>query len=115
MAMTLVTNKYTTTKQILMFPDHKVAFAHTFKKDDAAATTVGSRKIIKAGTIYPTNDSSAIGVVENDLDVTDGDKAGALIIHGFINTKKIPAAPQDLAKQALPLVVFMNNASKESQ
>ncbi len=108
MAVEFTQTKYQTNKQILMFPDHKVAFAHTFKKGDAAATTVGSRKILKAGTIYPTNDASAIGVVENDLDVTDGDRAGALIIHGFINCKKIPAQPDAAAITALNLIKFMN-------
>lgn len=110
MGMMVKTHKYTTNKQILMFPDHKVAFAHTFKKADSAATDVNGRKILKAGTIYPTNDASAIGVVENDIDVTDGDEAGALIIHGFINCKKIPAEPAVGVETALPLVVFMNKS-----
>ena len=108
MTVEFIQHKYQTNKQILMFPDHKVAFAHTFKKNDAAATTVGTRKIIKAGTIYPQNDATAIGVVENDVDVTDGDRSGALLIHAFINSKKIPAKAQATAKAALPLVVFMN-------
>lgn len=108
MAVEYTQVKYDTNKQILMFPDHKVAFAHTFKKDDAAATNVNGRKILKAGTIYPTNDAQAIGVVENDYDVTDGDRAGALIIHGFINCKKIPAEPGEGVEAALPLIKFMN-------
>lgn len=103
---------YNSNKQILMFPDHKVAFAHTFKKNDSAATDVNGRKILKAGTIYPTNDGSAIGVVENDLDVTDGDRAGALLIHGFINCKKLPAQPQAAAETALPLIKFMNKSEE---
>lgn len=108
MAVMMKQNKYTTSKQILMFPDHKVAFAHTFKKNDSAAADVNGRKILKAGTIYPTNDASAIGVVENDIDVTDGDEAGALIIHGFINSKKIPAEAAEAAKTALPGIIFLN-------
>ena len=44
---------YTTAKGVLVFPDHYVSVAHTFKKDDAAAVTQDGRKIVKAGTLYP--------------------------------------------------------------
>ena len=40
---------YTTAKGVLVFPDHYVSVAHTFKKDDAAAVTQDGRKIVKAG------------------------------------------------------------------
>ena len=93
-----------------MFPDHYVSVAHTFLKDDAAATTVDGRKIIKAGTIYPANDATAKGVVWADYDVTDGDVSGALVIHGFVKTAAIPAAPSTEAKAALPMVAFMPKA-----
>ena len=79
-------------------------------KDDAAATTVDGRKVIKAGTIYPTNDASAKGVVWADYDVTDGDVTGALIIHGFVKTAALPKAPAAEAKTALPMVAFMPKA-----
>lgn len=104
------TQAYTTGKQILVFPDHYVSVAHTFLKDDAAATTVEGRKIIKAGTIYPTNDANAKGVVWADYDVTNGDVTGALIIHGFVKTAALPAAPAAAAKTALPMVAFMPKA-----
>ena len=38
---------YTTAKGVLVFPDHYVSVAHTFKKDDAAAVTQDGRKIVK--------------------------------------------------------------------
>lgn len=98
---------YATGKGILVFPDHYVSVAHTFKKEDAAATNVNGRKIIKAGTIYPTNDTNAIGVVWADYDVTNGDVNGALIIHGFVKTAALPAAPDAAAKTALNLIKFL--------
>ena len=101
---------YVTGKQILVFPDHYVSVAHTFLKDDAAAVTVEGRKIIKAGTIYPANDATAKGVVWADYDVTNGDVTGALIIHGFVKTAALPAAPSAEAKAALPQVAFMPKA-----
>lgn len=110
MAITTISQDYTTGKQILAFPDHYVSVARTFLKDDAAATTSDGRKIIKAGTIYPTNDAAAIGIVFNDVDVTDGDATGALLIHGFVKTAALPAQPQAAAKTALKQIEFLPNA-----
>lgn len=98
---------YTTAKGVLVFPDHYVSVAHTFKKDDAAAVTQDGRKIVKAGTLYPSNDVSAIGIVWADYDVTDGDRTGALIIHGFVKTKALPVIPSSAAKGALKMIQFL--------
>ncbi len=101
---------YTTGKQILVFPDHYVGVAHTFNQNDAAAVTVDGRKIIRAGTIYPTNDATAIGVVFSDTDVTDGDCNGTIIIHGFIKKAALPVAPAAEAITALNMIKFMPQA-----
>lgn len=97
---------YTTGKQILVFPDHYVGVAQTFNQNDAAAVTVDGRKIIKAGTIYPANDETALGVVFYDVDVTDGDQNGTIIIHGFIKKAALPANPSANAKTALKAIQF---------
>ena len=110
MAIEYNSQTYDTGKQVLVFPDHCVSVAHTFLKDDAAAVNVDGRKVIKAGTIYPTNDASAKGVVWADYDVTNGDVAGALIIHGFVKTAALPAVPTTEAKAALPMIAFMPKA-----
>lgn len=110
MAIEFKHQDYSTGKQILVFPDHYVCVAHTFEKDDAAAATVDGRKIIKAGTIYPANDATAIGIVFNDMDVTDGDATGAILVHGFVKTAALPAAPASAAKTALKMIEFMPKA-----
>lgn len=106
MAIEYNSQDYTTGKQILVFPDHYVGVAQTFNQNDAAAVTVDGRKIIKAGTIYPANDATALGVVFYDVDVTDGDQNGTLIVHGFIKTGAIPAIPASAAKSALKGIQF---------
>ena len=106
MAIEYKSQDYTTGKQILVFPDHYVGVAKTFAKDDAAAATVDGRKIIRAGTIYPSNDANAIGVVFYDVDVTEGDRNGTLIVHGFIKTAAIPANPASTAKAVLTGIQF---------
>lgn len=102
------TQDYITGKQILAFPDHYVCIAHTFLKGDAAAITEDGRKVVKAGTIYPANDATAIGVVFNDMDVTDGDMTGAILIHGFVKTSALPVEPAEAAKTALKQVTFLS-------
>lgn len=97
---------YTTGKQILMFPDHYVGLAHTFSKQDSIAVQENGRYIVKAGTIYPANNNTALGVVMNDYDVTNGDISGTLIVHGFIKTAKLPAVPTSQAKAALKQITF---------
>ena len=42
----------------------------------SGATTVGTAKVVKAGTVYPSNDGNAIGIVYEDVDVTTGDMPG---------------------------------------
>lgn len=98
---------YTTPKGILVFPQHHIAVAHTFEHEDVAAVDVGGRKIVKAGTIYPSNDANAIGVVFTDMDVTHGDKNGALIIHGFLKTAALPEEPDPGAIAALNMIKFL--------
>lgn len=74
------------TKQILAIPDHYVAFGFKHAKGTSGtpgfSVLVDSRYIVKAGTVYPANDTTAIGVVLNDYDVTDGDQMMAVVIHG---------------------------------
>ena len=107
MSVEFKSQEYGTGKQILLFPDHYVCKAHTFLKDDATAVTEDGRKIIKAGTIYPANTAEAKGVVFYDVDVTDGDRSGALVLHGFIKTAAIPAQPTTDAKAALNQIAFI--------
>lgn len=97
-------------KQILAIPDHYVALA--FKHAKAVSGTTGlavledGRYIVKAGTIYPANDATAIGVVLNDYDVTDGDAMLAVVIHGFVKVAALPAVPAAAAISAMKQITF---------
>ena len=93
MAIKMKKVEYASTKNILAIPDHYVAIARKLEKDSALAVTEEGKKIVKAGTIFPANDATAIGVVLNDYDVTDGDQQAAIVIHGFVLEAKLPAAP----------------------
>jgi hypothetical protein len=67
---------------------------HTF-----LASTIGAvnevlpdgttHKILKAGTVYPANDATAEGIVYEDVDLTNGDKAGSLMVAGHYLSNKV--------------------------
>lgn len=94
-------------KQVLATPDHYVAIAKNLEKNSSLAVEEEGRKIVKAGTIYPSNDANAFGVVLNDYDVTDGEQAGAIVVHGFIQKSKLPAQPSSEAISALKQITFL--------
>lgn len=96
--------KYSNTKEILKY-DHFVTEQVILTQDNA--TTVGAKKIVKAGTILPANDATAKGVVLYDVDVTNGEEKGALVIHGFIDKSKLPIQPESAAITALPMIKFI--------
>lgn len=66
---------------------------YTFSKDYAGAVVENGRKIIKAGSVYPTNDASAVGIVFQDVDITNGDKVEALMVAGHYLSDKLPVSP----------------------
>lgn len=65
------------------------------------------RLIVKCGTMYPSNDANAIGVVYPNApdcfvyDVTDGDVEGSVMIRGTVWKNRLPVAPDDAAVTAL--------------
>lgn len=50
----------------------------------ALAKTVNGAKYVPMGTAYPTNDSSAIGIMYEDCDVSTGDMPGSVVVKGRV-------------------------------
>lgn len=103
---------YDSAKHILAMPDHYVSIARKAKKATEAGDMVvkeGDRFIIKAGTIYPSNDNKAIGVVLQDYDVTESDASMAIVLHGFIRADRLPNQPSDAALKNLRMIYFLKN------
>lgn len=68
-------------------------------------------KIVKGGTPYPSNDSSCLGYLLWDVDVTQGDAPGTYVFEGTIDNSKLEAASivvSSEAKAATPRVTFMD-------
>ena len=75
---------------------------YTFSKDNAQVVTEDGRKIIKHGTVYPSDSASAIGIVYGDVDVTEGDNAGSLMVAGhYLENKLASGSITSEAKTAL--------------
>ena len=112
MAMPMTVTSYDApAKQVLAIPDHYVAIGFKHAKavsgTTGLATLVNGRYIVKAGTIYPANDATAIGVILNDYDVTDGDAMMAVVIHGVIKVSALPTVPASAAITALKQITWM--------
>lgn len=84
--MKFKTTAITQPKEIL-YNDHYVAIPY-----DCSNIATDADGVIKAGTIIPANDATAIGVLLSDV-VKAENPNGTVVIHGFIKTDKLPAAP----------------------
>ena len=74
----------------------------TFEGTKTMATTVDDKKIIKAGTVVPTNDSSAKGIVFEDVDITDYDKKPiSVIVAGRVIKENLPVTVNSDVETAL--------------
>lgn len=91
MPMESVTNTYASKNVILQFPDDYVARPQFFDEQSTLAVKEGNKYIVKAGTPFPSNDANCTGIVLNDLDVTNGDANGAVLVRGHINLAKAEA------------------------
>lgn len=89
--------------QILFNVDNQMSVSIKVNKSIASAVTENGRKIIKAGTPLTGNledrstaftaagASNAKGILLHDVDVTDADANGSLLIWGFVNLNRIDA------------------------
>lgn len=74
----------------------------TIKQDDTQAKAVdGGGKYVPMGSIYPKNDTTAEGIVYEDVDVTTGDMPGSVVLKGTVYENRLPATLNGAAKTAL--------------
>jgi len=67
----------------------------------AQAVTRNGRTIVPAGAVIPANGSTAIGILYEDIDVTDGAAPGSIVTKGTIYGDRLPAALESAAATAL--------------
>lgn len=113
-----------TAKDILYLLDDYTAIAVNVSATGVTAGTDG-KKIVPAGTVIggvledPTQAAvaaaggsgegavAAEGVLMHDVDVTDGDALGTMIIRGVLDGTKLPANITAAQKATLPMIVVV--------
>ena len=76
-----------------------------------ATTGPNGSKYVKMGTVYPSNDAQAEGIVYEDVDVTTGDMPGSVVTAGEIYEDRLPVTLAEAAKTALTGKGFSFRAS----
>lgn len=97
------TSKTITQGVEILANDHYVATEYNCTDLEALATD----GVIKAGTVIPANDATAKGVLLYDVTLANNPN-GAIVIHGFIKTSKMPTKPAEAAITALKGVTFLD-------
>lgn len=73
----------------------------TFTAPQALGTAEDGYIYVKAGTVYPSNDGNAEGIVFQDVNVTKGDAPGSLMTAGHVYEDRFTTAVASAAKTAL--------------
>ena len=95
-------NSNATQGKNILANDHYVSISY----DCTALTSLATDGIIPEGTIIPSNDNKAIGVLLNPVNLSENPN-GTVVIHGFIRKDNLPAAPDTTAVAALKDIVFL--------
>lgn len=67
-----------------------------------ATTTALGAKYMKMGSFYPANDASTVeGILYEDVDVTNGDMPGSVVLKGTVYLDRLPVAPASGVQAAL--------------
>ena len=77
----------------------------------ATSADANGKKIVKAGTPFPSNDAKCLGYLLEDVDVTQGDAPGTYVYQGSIDNAKVKAngiTVEATAKTATPRVTFFD-------
>lgn len=119
---------YNNTETILKFANAPMVGKAVMVESDGIDANSDGKKIVPAGTIVGgatqpvlenpdepvaekneqgVDADAAEGVLLSDVDVTHGDAQGTMIIMGFIDKNKLPAAPAEDAVTALNMVKFI--------
>ena len=69
------------------FLDSEKFVSFTHQADSSTTGVVNG--VLPAGSIYPNNDATAIGVTINDVDVSEGPQPVGVIVEGYVNAARL--------------------------
>lgn len=67
-----------------------------------ATTAENGTKYVKMGTVFPSNDASAIGIIYEDVDVTTGNMPGSVVLKGVVYEDRLPEAVDTYSSATVP-------------
>lgn len=79
--------------------------------DGAVTTLTDGRKVIKSGAVWPANGATALGIAFNQVDVSNGDVALALLVEGYVYGSRLPVTVDNAVN--LPEVKFVEYNATE--
>lgn len=75
------------------------------------STRADGAKYVPAGTVYPSNDGNAVGIVYEDVDVSTGNMPGSVVVAGQVIESLLPASVESTAKAVLKEIAFVTAPS----
>lgn len=105
-------NEYGQEKTILKFFPHKNAACVV---PESMGVDKDGKKVVVAGTPFPADDDTCLGLLLYSVDVTYGDAAGAYVYEGVIDPDKLTengVTVSDAAKKVIPNVQFYKEPYK---
>lgn len=96
--------------------DHYTGITQWVNEGNANLVLEDGEYILKAGTIWPTNNTGAIGIVLRDVVVPagSGGVTFTLLTHAHINPDYLPAAPTANALSSLPKTIVFSNPGDDN-
>ena len=70
-------------------------------------TAANGGKYVPMGTVYPSNDTHAVGIVYEDVDVSEGDAPGSVVYKGVVYEDLLAEELDSDAKTALIAAGFV--------
>lgn len=89
---------------------NRVTFSCTVSDSELEENSKG-RKVVPKGSLLDAsgvikNDATVVGILADEVDVTNGPQPGALIVEGYILKDRLPVAPEEAAIGALKKITF---------
>lgn len=85
------------------FLAHEECVRKTYEISDTGVTAdANGGKHVKMGTLYPSGDANAIGIVYEDVDVTAGNMPGSVVTKGVVYEERLPEAVDSYSSATVP-------------
>lgn len=105
--MPFVTNTPATTRH--NFLDSEVGLVTKTRQIPASMGVLdGTRKMVFAGTPFPSNDNQATGIIFDDVDVTSGDMPGSVMLAGRVLSDALELASNAKTALAKAGIIFVD-------